>query len=134
MTNNFIYLDQDAYYDLLYVDKDFMRQRKQYASWAIGIARSILTSEAYAECLRLCEENGEEPKTYKQAFLEVLDNVDAATEDVGETAWGSFYDSIDGWEEYYGTCYEGLTLDYVDDADFVEEVASGCRKYLRSKG
>ena len=134
MTNAFTYLDEEEYYDFVCKDADLMLRKRGCETWQVGAARRILNPEAYAECLRVCEENEEEPKTYKEAFFEVLENVVSACDEVEECARESFYNRIDRWENYYGTCYEGLMLDYVDDADFVEQVARGCRKYLRIKG
>ena len=134
MTNNFIYLDQDEYCDFLCKDADLKQLKRDCEAWHIGAARRILNPEAYAQCLRVCEENEEEPKTYKEAFFEVLENVVSACEEVEECARESFYNRIDRWENFYGACPEGLMVNYVDTTDFVEQVASGCRKYLRVIG
>ena len=108
---------------------------KRYCeTWQLDTARRILNPEAYAECLRVCERNEEELKTYKEAFFEVLENVVSACEEVEECARESFYNRIDRWENFYRTCPEGLMVNYVDATDFVEQVARGCRKYLRVIG
>ena len=84
MTNAFTYLDEQEYYDFVCKDADLMLRKRGCDLWQVGAARRILNPEVYAECLRVCEENEEEPKTYKEAFFEVLENVVSASEEVEE--------------------------------------------------